>query len=158
MIEFKGYISGTAENHFHKKGRIMGRNIMLVAVILILPMVFAIEIQALRWVFLMTCLTFAALIPLIVRIPNSKKSQKALLPKQIFIEDEYIVCVADKYEEYKRIDDVIEVRDFGEFYELVFPFGKVSEKFICQKNLLVQGSLEEFEALFDGKIIRIINK
>ena len=40
------------------------------------------------------------------------------------------------------------------FYFIKFPFGKYSDKFICQKSLLTQGTLEEFEALFEGKIER----
>ena len=52
------------------------------------------------------------------------------------------------------ISDAKQLRDFGEFYEIVFPFGKVSDKFICQKNLLTQGTLEEFEKLFEGKTTR----
>lgn len=52
------------------------------------------------------------------------------------------------------IKDVKNVYDHGEFYDLVFPFGKISGKFICQKNLLTEGTLAEFEALFDGKIVR----
>lgn len=155
MIEFNGYISGAAEKRFHRKGQIMGRNVLMVGVIFMLPMAFMFEEASLRRVFLLTCLTFLCLIPLLVRIPNSKKSQKELLPKRIFTDGEQIVCLADKYEENKYIDDVKEVRDFGEFYELVFPFGKVSDKFICQKSLLTQGTLEEFEALFEGKIVRM---
>ena len=77
-----------------------------------------------------------------------------LLPKKIYVEDEYIVCVGEAYEESKFIDDVAKVIDHGEFYELVFPFGNASDKFICQKGLLTKGTLEEFEQLFSGKITR----
>ena len=34
---------------------------------------------------------------------------------------------------------------------MVFPFGKVSEKFICQKSLLSEGTLEDFEKLYIGE-------
>ena len=40
------------------------------------------------------------------------------------------------------------------WYEIVFPFGKISSNFICQKNLIFKGSLEEFEDLFNGKIVK----
>ena len=39
-----------------------------------------------------------------------------------------------------------------------FIFGKISDKFICQKDLLTKGSLEEFERIFEGKIKRCISK
>ena len=56
------------------------------------------------------------------------------------------------------IGDAKQVRDFGEFYEIVFLFGKISDKFICQKNLLTKGTLEQFESLFNGKLQRINGK
>ena len=78
----------------------------------------------------------------------------AMTPKKIFVQDEYIVCTADKWTEAKAVSDVKVVRDFGEFYDLVFPFGNASEKFVCQKSLLSKGTLEDFEALFEGKLER----
>ncbi len=66
-----------------------------------------------------------------------------------------VICIADKYKECRKISDVKRVRDYGEFYELVFPLSKMSEKFICQKNLLTKGTLEEFKRLFRGKIADI---
>ena len=65
-----------------------------------------------------------------------------------------IVCVADKYVESKLLSDVKQVRDFGAFYDVVFPFGKYSEKFVCQKDLLTIGTIEDFEKLFEGRIVR----
>ena len=78
-----------------------------------------------------------------------------MLPKRIYTRDNHIVCVADKYTDSKLISDVTKVLDHGEFYELCFPFGKISEKFICQKSLLFKGSLGAFERLFKGKIVKL---
>ena len=78
-----------------------------------------------------------------------------MIPKKIVTDNDYIISIADKYSDSRNINDVKLVRDFGEFYEIIFPFGKISEKFICQKNLLVKGTIEEFEALFGDKIVRI---
>lgn len=107
------------------------------------------------WGVVIAYLSFYLIFPLLVRIPRSKKEQAAVLPKRIYTERNSIVCVAEKYQERKKIADVKLVRDFGEFYELVFPFGKYSEKFICQKSLLSKGTLKAFEALFPGKIVRM---
>lgn len=107
------------------------------------------------WGVVIAYLSFYLIFPLLVRIPRSKKEQAAVLPKRIYTERNSIVCVAEKYQERKKIADVKLVRDFGEFYELVFPFGKYSEKFICQKSLLSKGTLNAFEALFPGKIVRM---
>ena len=60
----------------------------------------------------------------------------------------------EKFTESAAIEDVVKLVDYGEFYDLSFPFGKLNDKFVCQKSLLSKGTLEEFEALFEGKIIR----
>ena len=78
-----------------------------------------------------------------------------MLPKRIYTNGDHIVCVAEKYTDSKLIKDVKKVIDHGEFYELCFPFGKTSEKFICQKSLLSKGSLGAFERLFADKIIKV---
>ena len=99
------------------------------------------------------CSTFI-IAPLLLYIPKRKKERLSLTPKCIRVEDECIICMADKYTEQRFIDDVKKVYDYGEYYDLIFSFGKVSEKFICQKELLSKGSIEEFESLFEGKITR----
>ena len=75
-------------------------------------------------------------------------------PKRIFVDEEYIVCVAEKYEEYRLISDADKLIDYGDFYYISFPFGKKSNNFVCQKNLLVKGTPEEFEELFADKVER----
>lgn len=154
MIEFNGYITGSAEKYFFKRARNLVRNLMLASLLLLFPIVIAFSVNKKFWFLLqMYCIIFVTL-PLVLYIPKSKKEKKAITPKKIFTEDEYIICITDKCEEIRHIGDAKKVQDFGEFYEIIFPFGKVSEKYICQKSLLVKGTLEEFEALFEGKIVR----
>ena len=62
--------------------------------------------------------------------------------------------MTDKSEEFRLIADAAKVIDYGDFYYISFPFGKISNNFVCQKDLLTQGTLEEFEALFEGKIVK----
>ena len=97
------------------------------------------------------CAAAVFLLPLAALIPQAEKS---MTPKKIVVDEESIACTTDKEIVTKWISDVKQVIDHGEFYELVFPFGKISTNFICQKNLLTKGTLEEFEALFEGKITK----
>lgn len=46
------------------------------------------------------------------------------------------------------------VRDFGEYYVLIFRDSGNFSQIICQKDLLTNGTIEQFEELFDGKIVR----
>ena len=68
--------------------------------------------------------------------------------------DDNLICISDKQSESRSIGLVKTAYDYGEFYFLSFPMGKKSGNFVCQKDLLTQGTLEEFEKLFDGKIVR----
>ena len=154
MIKFDGHLTGRAEKHFHKRARELGQKIILLAELFLLPVAIYISWGLRSWQVIVGYLLLFGFIFLLTFIPKSAKEKKAWLPKRINVEDEYISCVADKYSESKRIDEAKCVLDFGEFYEVVFPFGKMSEKFICQKSLLTEGTLEEFEALFADKIKR----
>ena len=46
------------------------------------------------------------------------------------------------------------VHDFGEYYVLIFRDSGNFSQIICEKDLLTHGTIEQFEELFDGKIVR----
>jgi len=154
VIEFRGYISGAAEKHFHNKARNFGQYILIASVLVFLPSIIHFSLQTKNWLLLSLYCTLFLIIPLSAYIPQSRQKRASITPKRIYTEEDTIVCVADKYVEYRLLSDVKQVRDFGEFYEIVFPFGKISEKYICQKDLLTIGTIEDFEKMFDGKIVR----
>lgn len=156
MIEFNGYLTGKAEQRFVQKTRKIGLAICGFTILFSLPMLFFIGNVVLRDpAFSHAMLGALAIVVVVFLVPKGKKEHFAMLPKRIYTDGECIVCVADRYTESKFIDDVKKVIDHGEYYELCFPFGKISEKFICQKSLLTRGSIREFEALFKGKITRV---
>ncbi|MBO4594741.1 MAG: hypothetical protein J5697_03475, partial [Clostridia bacterium] len=78
----------------------------------------------------------------------------AELPYIITIEKEKIVCDSTTNNAYysKELKDVKKVVDFGSFYCVSFYFSRV--KFICQKDLIIQGTIEEFEETFSDVIVR----
>ncbi len=154
MIEFKGCITGNAEQYFWKRSRNILRNILITVILVLFPAFFVTAILVGHLGILIIYALLSASMLLSLLIPKSKKEKNAWLPKRIFTDEEYIVCTSEKYEEFKLIQDASCVIDYGDFYYIVFPFGKISDKFVCQKDLLTQGTLEEFEALFDGKIER----
>lgn len=157
-IEFRGYISGKAEKRFRMKSRIIGLQIILITILLFCPGILIFGIKTQTQIIVKITIFASVAFLLMAFIPKSKKEWKSLTPKRIFIDEDCIVCVADKYTDTKYIDDVKKVYDRDEYYELVFPVGKISEKFICQKDLLSKGSIEEFEALFEEKIERKVDR
>ena len=54
----------------------------------------------------------------------------------------------------KPLSKVKKVVDAGDWYYVVFKGGSINSAFVCQKNLLTKGTLDEFEKLFEGKLVR----
>ena len=160
MIEFDGYISGASERYMWKKARRFGIIITYIAMTIFLPFIVYLYFE-LKSTFgfgtleiILGYFSLYLLVPLISLIPKSKKEKARFNTCNVFTDKEYIVARLGNGEKNTRlISDVKCVNDYTEFYELVFPIGKSSDSFICQKNLLTRGTLEEFEELFRGKII-----
>lgn len=153
MIEFNGYLTDSAQDHFFKRTVRFAQNLLLSGIALLTPIFLIYLFKSFSWSLLIAYCAVLLSVPIMCRI-KTKKGKKRITPKKIYINDDTIVCIADTYTESQFIEDVKEVYDYGEFYVLEFPFGKYSEKYVCQKNLLIKGTFEEFEALFEGKIIR----
>ena len=161
MIEFDGYISGASERYMWKKARRFGIIITYIAMTIFLPFIVYLYFE-LKSTFgfgtleiILGYFSLYLIVPLISLIPKSKKEKARFNTCKVFTDEEYIVARLGNGEEHTRlIDEVKLVNDFEEFYEIIFPFGKKSTNFICQKKLLVKGTLAEFEKLFEGKIVK----
>ena len=167
MIEFDGKISGAAKKQMFKRGKQMGISILVMGLTIFFPFVILMwkDLESFSsfsiWQLPIAYIAVCIFLPLIAWVlPISKKDKDALTTCKVFVDKEYIVAIlGNGSEEYKLISDAKKLNDYGDFYELVFSLraGK-SENFICQKNLLTKGTLNEFEALFEGKIVRITPK
>lgn len=155
MIEFTGYLTGAAKRAYYRRVVKYLRNTFLVAAGLVFPFVLLFALRVQMWGIL---IGYSFIILAIIFSPylQIKADKNKYVPKRICIQDGILLSVADQATESKSIDEVKSVFDYGEFYVILFPFGKYSEKFVCHKDLLTKGTLEEFEALFEGKIIRKI--
>ncbi|MCL2821997.1 MAG: hypothetical protein FWD86_02230 [Firmicutes bacterium] len=58
----------------------------------------------------------------------------------------------------KSILDVVKVVDYGEWYYIFFIARHIFSDYVCQKDLIVKGTIEDFERLFEGKIVRKCDK
>ena len=52
----------------------------------------------------------------------------------------------------KPMKKIKKVLDVGDCYYIIY--GDISNCIVCQKNLIQEGTIEEFETLFQGKIVR----
>lgn len=55
-----------------------------------------------------------------------------------------------------KTSQVKKVIDYGRYYYLFLYKFDPSKGIVCQKSLLINGTIEEFEELFEGKIVRRI--
>ncbi|MBR7116898.1 MAG: hypothetical protein IKC87_04235 [Clostridia bacterium] len=155
MIEFKGEMIGKAKKFIlgrHSKVQkiaFIGTAVVLLPVIIVLSILIEFPLGMLLYIPLAMIVGFAF-------IPPSKSDQQTFVPKRLFIDTEEgtIVSQAEKRESFHMIEAVDEVVDYGEWYHFVFRFEDRDPYFVCQKSLLTEGTLEEFEQLFEGKIER----
>ena len=73
---------------------------------------------------------------------------------KIDISNDYLLSNMGGKAQLRDISDVKVVVDWGEWYDIIFYFPYKSVGFICQKDLIVEGTIEEFEKLFEDKIVR----
>lgn len=153
MIEFNGYLTGKSERFFFKKNISYLQIAIIFAFTMVLPFIILLvkTFQALSILYAYLAVFVCLMIAVRIFIP---KSGKSVIPKRIYIMDNKMVCIADNFTENRFVELVKMVYDYGEFYFISFYFGKISCYFICQKSLLTQGTIEDFEKLFDGKIVR----
>ena len=154
MIEFNGMLTGASKSFLLKKQmKLNGITALFITIVFsILIISIALIVNKMILLFLITILVF----DIGILLPSSKNSQKLFMPKRIFLdlEEGTIVHQCEKMERFHMIDSVKKVVDYGEWYDFVFYYSDRDLYFVCQKSLLTKGTLEEFEALFEGKIVR----
>lgn len=153
-MQFYGLITGETEKFFWKKYKICFLQCLCLGTVFLLPIFILLTIASKSIIPLAFLGVSFALGTLMFLFPKSKKEKQSLLPKKIYIKDDVITCVTDKSTETRFIQDIKCIHDYEEFYEIVFPFGKISYCFLCQKNLITEGTTSDFEQLFNNKILK----
>lgn len=150
MIVFDGLISEPTIKRKRYKDRLQTLCVFLFFGVFSLPMIYHVS-QAfqLSSFWIIYAVGFLALLTLSLLYQS-----KDAFPKRIVIDGNHITSISNRFADTKSIADIKAVYDHGTFYELTFPIGKLSNQFFCQKDLLIQGTLVEFENLFSDRIIR----
>lgn len=152
MIEYTGYISGTAQKYCEKISRRLVLKALSIAFLTVLPTIIILALAIDNWGIIVGYLFVIAISIGCLYLP--KKNIQSFLPKKITIDTDYIVSITDHDTASRSIDAVQTVLDFGDFYVINFCAGQKSDRFICQKNLLSKGTDDAFRNLFKAKIRR----
>jgi hypothetical protein len=155
MIVFAGQVTFEVEKHIFRKTRKMLHIIFSIAwFILLIPIAIA-TIDNDMVLFLYGYLAMLPVLNLAVLIVQPNQKQRKIIPSRITIDERRIEYSSKHATVYRYVSNVKVVRDYGNYYDVIFKFGKASDFFVCQKDLLSCGTLKEFEKVFKGKLVRI---
>ena len=71
---------------------------------------------------------------------------------EISVDEDSIYVENEKGNTAKDLSSVKEVKDYGDWYFISFGRKLLIIGYVCQKDLLVEGTLEDFERIFEGQI------
>ena len=152
MIEFRGKMSKTCKRRIleknYKGGLIAG---FITVAIFLGPLVYL----ALYWqVAIWLAVAALVMLPFFVGIPPTKKDIGLLIPSSISIDinEQVIVWKSDKMETIKDFDEVKYITDAQDCYVFKFCYVARDMRFVCEKNLLCQGTIQEFEKVFEDRL------
>ncbi len=150
MIEFRGELSDYCKNCILKTNRKNVTKIALVvALIAFIPVVIA--LCSGHWIMLITVPVYVAFVAF---AGISPKDLSLLIPDSILIDNEEMVAKSSKFNVKKSTKDIKAIYDMGECYKITFKTMPFYPCFLCQKNLIIQGSVEDFERFFADKIVK----
>jgi len=163
MIEFNGKISKKCQNYICKQEAVPGLIGCLIGVILVLlpaTVIASIYFSQMRIMVIVCGILLSAVILFFgYYSPFMKGTLPLITPIRIVItNDGGITSYGENFELANSVADATIVVDYGEWYHISFTrntkIGLGNGRFVCQKDLLTQGSIDQFEKLFEGKIVR----
>lgn len=102
------------------------------------------------WIFLIELVVA----PLCIALCHKVNSCIYEPPVKIAIDDLYVEVFLEKSDFAVKTQDVEQVIDMGTFYYIEVGETVLNRQFVCEKQLLTKGTLEQLEKLFDGKLVR----
>ena len=161
MIEFNGSISEKCQKYFSKKLTLRYLLFFGIVFLSIFAIVFPLCFTKSKWEYsiMITAGLCATLMSIAGFNLNKKKFSGSMrVNMQLTINAEQMSCALHSLKSNqcinKTINDVKKVIDFGDGYLICFSCFEITNAWLCQKDLLVQGSIDDFERLFEGKIVR----
>ncbi len=152
MIVFKGELSEKNKKILRKEtSRFSFIPTLIVSVILIVPITLAV-------VYYDTIIAYAyIIIPVLLLatlVPVSKKDWKLVCPIEISIDDVNVIINGEDWYEVREISNLESIVDLGDCYRMFFEIPEKTIHCLCQKDLIVEGTIEEFEERFAEFIVR----
>lgn len=135
--------------------------LLLIALGVALPIMFCIFnlIDGIDLEYILFIIPFSALLAIALSYPASALEIKlGEVTQRIYINNGLVSAVScEGRTRSAQICAIKKVKDFGDYYAMTLPgiCVIISGYFICEKDLLTNGTIEQFEELFGGKIVRM---
>lgn len=158
MIEFSGEFSEKNKNFLAKKLAYGAFISMLVVTIPTALIIIVVSIKIRIWILSLMAiptLFMSVFVLIFSKLPSEKKKVlEGMLPTKVVIDnDGTIKADWEKSSITKTIDNIRRINDYGEYYYISFKFPREMDVF-CPKDMITQGTIEDFERIFKDKIIR----
>ena len=151
MIEFKGELTGQCKEYVLKTER--KNSLIGGAAVAVVFSTFTIILALFYDLRYLAAVPLLCLFAIPFAIPPSKKSYGNILPTQVIIDvEEGLTSKGENFSLDNDLENVTKVIDFGEGYHICF--SNRNNRFVCQKSLITQGTLEEFEELFKDVLVK----
>lgn len=147
LIKFYGLISDDNQKVIvrQEKSILFFASLVTVLIFGALTIFVAIYVNLIFLLFFIPLIFFLT-IPL---FPVSKKTLDSMIPLQVDILENVVVSSGENFKCTRLISDIKKVVDCGSYYQILFKWPKKTYKFLCQKDLIAEGSIEDFEKKFD---------
>ncbi len=156
MIEFNGYLTEKSRKFYFRKLVHYIQCAVIFGFVGVFPLVYMLTRYFQSASILYAYGAIFAYVMIMVCLLHIPKINKKTIPKRVYFEDDKMVYITDTDTTSKPIKLAKHIYDYGDFYFIAFPMGNLNGNVVCQKSLLTQGTFEDFEKLFDGKIKRKI--
>ena len=151
LFIFRGTPNYRTQKYFYKKDFKQTCMVMifLICPVLGIPSILA-GIYFSIWFF--SWFSLACIIGSVVVMKMTQRAQLctriAIDEREVLVENHEGACAT------RSVEDIKKVVDHGEFYEIIFYWGIRFGDCVCQKDLIIEGTIEEFEEMFKDKIER----
>lgn len=163
MIEFNGAISEKAQLDRLKR---VDKNVMRVfivgliiiwAILILSDLIFWNVLREL-WKEAVFCTVIMILSMLLMAIMPKKIALRfKIAPHIIITENDLSLEMYSNGKQVwrtRKISKVKKVLDCGEVCYIIFKFGDITNSWVCSKSNIVNGTIDEFETLFQSKIVK----
>lgn len=156
MIEFDGKITCEATKIVEKMWfkSISFSIIVAFAVFSAIPLYLAVAVN-IEYLLYVAVVAIPFLISFLVLIITKRRDAQNTLYKKLVIDtdEQSVVAYYSGYEIFRMFEEIQSIEDHGEWYSFVF--NRRTAFIIAQKDLITKGTIEEFEKLFKGVIVKV---